>query len=511
MPALAAGPGGPAGYARLVERYALNVVPNWHESFVAVSGVRRKSIGPDGSVLETYIPVYWPGDSDFDHLEFALKNDGTNLALLAEIFKVIDVDGLATFIAEAPFGKYRRRLWYLYEWLTGKRLPLDDMTSGNSIDLLPPEDYFTATRRRRVPRQRINDNLLGDRSFAPMVRRTPALEAFAAANLGERCAALIADCPADVLARALHFLYTKETKSSFAIEREEPSPDRTERFVDLLGRAHRENWCEKARLVSLQNAIVDPRYRESDYRSVQNYVGESVSVGQERVHHVCPRPEQVSSLMAGLIAADGRLREGAIHPVIHAAAIGYGFVFTHPFEDGNGRIHRFLIHNVLAIRGFTPQEIIVPVSAAMLRDPQAYDASLEAFSRPLLEIVDYSLDAEGQMTVRSDRSEWYSFPDLTRQAEALFRFVEHSIERDLPEELAFLKGYDRTKRLMQDVVDLPARKLDLFIRLCQQNGGTLSAAKRQSHFPLLRDDEIARLEEAVRKGFAPPDGGGPAV
>ena len=208
--------------------------------------------------------------------------------------------------------------------------------------------------------------------------------------------------------------------------------------------------------MSLQNAIVDPRYRESDYRSVQNYVGESVSFGQERVHHVCPRPEQVSSLMAGLIAADGRLREAAIHPVIHAAAIGYGFVFTHPFEDGNGRIHRFLIHNVLAIRGFTPQEIIVPVSAAMLRDPQAYDASLEAFSRPLLEIVDYSLDAEGQMTVRSDRSEWYRFPDLTRQAEALFRFVEQTIERDLPEELAFLKGYDRTKRLMQDVVDLPA-------------------------------------------------------
>jgi hypothetical protein len=214
--------------------------------------------------------------------------------------------------------------------------------------------------------------------------------------------------------------------------------------------------------------------------------------------------------MAGLIAADGRLREAAIHPVIHAAAIGYGFVFTHPFEDGNGRIHRFLIHNVLAIRRFTPQEIIVPVSAAMLRDPQAYDASLEAFSRPLLEIVDYSLDAEGQMTVRSDRSEWYRFPDLTRQAEALFRFVEQTIERDLPEELAFLKGYDRTKRLMQEVVDLPARKLDLFIRLCQQNGGTLSAAKRQSHFPLLRDDEIARLEDAVQKGFAPPDGGGPS-
>ncbi|MDD3036233.1 MAG: hypothetical protein PHO93_04910, partial [Candidatus Saccharimonadaceae bacterium] len=31
----------PAGYAALVERYDLNVVPNWHRSFVAGAGARR--------------------------------------------------------------------------------------------------------------------------------------------------------------------------------------------------------------------------------------------------------------------------------------------------------------------------------------------------------------------------------------------------------------------------------------------------------------------------------------
>lgn len=493
---------GPAGYACLVARHRLKIVPNWHESVVVPGGPRREAAA-DGSVLETYLPSYWPGNSDCDHLEFALKYDGTNLAVLSEIFKVLDADALVAFIKAAPFGKYRRRLWYLYETIAGHRLPLVDMTSGNYVDLVPEEECFTAASNRRVPRQRINDNLLGNRSFCPMIRRTAALEGFVAANLAARVRGLVADYPHEVLHRALAYLYTKETKSSFAIEHEEPTADRTERFATLLGRAARENWCEKPKLVALQNAIVDSRFSEADYRTQQNWVGESVTPGQERVHYVCPRPVDVPSLMEGLIETDARLRTSEIHPVLHAAAVGYGFVFIHPFEDGNGRIHRFLIHNVLATRGFTPEEMVLPVSAAMLRDSRAYDASLEAFSRPLLALVEYVFDMHGQMTVRGDWSDWYRFPDLTLQAEALFRFVEHAIERDLPEELAFLRGYDRTKRLMQHVVDLPSRKLDLFIQVCRQNGGRLSAAKRKSQFAMLRDDEINRLEEAVREGFAP--------
>lgn len=492
---------GLAGYARLIQRHAIRVVPNWHESIVASGGARRESVASDGSVLDTYVASYWPGESDFDHLEFALKYDGTNLALLAEVFKVLDAAALTSFIAAAPFGKYRRRLWYLFEWLTGRRLPLSDMTSGNYVDLIPTEECFTASHRRLVSRHRINDNLLGDRSFSPVIRRTSALETFAAINFGDQVAALVADCPSDVLQRALSYLSTKETKSSFAIERKSLTPDRTMRFVALLARASREHWCEKSKLVALQNAIVDPRFCEADYRTRQNYVGETVTFGQERVHYVCPRPDDVPSLMGGLMAADSRLREAGIHPVVHAAAIGYGFVFIHPFEDGNGRIHRFLIHNILATRSFTPPGIMVPLSAAMLRDSRGYDASLQAFSRPLLGLVDFRLDEDGQMTVRGDWAPWYRFPDLTLQAEALFGFVQQAIERDLPEELAFLRGYDRTKRLMQDVVDLPDDKLDLFIRLCMQNGGTLCATKRQAQFSMLRDAEVASLEVAVCQGF----------
>ena len=112
------------------------------------------------------------------------------------------------------------------------------------------------------------------------------------------------------------------------------------------------------------------------------------------------------------------METGGVSAVVHAAAVAYGFVFLHPFEDGNGRIHRFLIHYILASRGFTPKGIMFPVSASMLKDPAGYDASLEAFSRPLLALVEYSLDEEGRMTVENDTARWYRYIDLTPQAEA---------------------------------------------------------------------------------------------
>jgi len=40
--------------------------------------------------------------------------------------------------------------------------------------------------------------------------------------------------------------------------------------------------------------------------------------------------------------------------VIAAAILAFGLVYVHPFVDGNGRIHRYLIHHVLAGRDSIP-------------------------------------------------------------------------------------------------------------------------------------------------------------
>ena len=201
----------PAGYAALIARLGISVLPNWHESFIA-SGNKHRIEATDGTVREVYPSKYWPGDGLGDQLEFALKYDGVNLAILASIFRAADTAEITAYIASKPTGKYARRIWYLYEWITGQRLPLDDLKRGNYVDLLDPKRYCTArlaretllistvedgkaTKETRHPlkptwqvrRHRINDNLLGDARFCPTIRRTETIHRFMNAGLRERC------------------------------------------------------------------------------------------------------------------------------------------------------------------------------------------------------------------------------------------------------------------------------------------------------------------------------------
>ena len=487
----------PVGYDALIVKYGLQSLPHWHHSAIGRATVRHSHTDA-GQVFEVYPRALMPENSLGGHLEFALKYDGTNLEILSALFEKVPPNELVAYVQSKPIGKYARRIWYLYELLTGKRLPLEDLAVGNYVGLLEPDQYYTATRVQ-VRRQRVNDNLLGDARFSPMVRRTDKLRAFEEKDLPKKCHEILAAYPRELLRRALSYLFTKETKSSFEIENVPLDASRTERFVTLLALAEKKDFFNKTDLVELQNRIVDQRFRAPDYRQTQNYVGESLSIGREKVHFVSPKPSDLSGLMEGMFVAHGRMGGEGVHPVVHAAAIAFGFVFMHPFEDCNGRIHRFLIHNILARRRFTPPGVVFPVSAAMLQDRESYDASLEAFSGGLLPLVQYDLDGEGRMKVLNETAGHYRYIDMTAQTEALFGFIEHVIDTDLVDELNFLRNYDAAKTALQEIVDMPDRLIDLFIRLCVQNNGVLSSAKRKSQFAMLTDDEVARMQKAVKE------------
>jgi hypothetical protein len=489
----------PIGYARLITERNLSVLPPFRLSFVArgTSQVLRK----DGQELRVLPLQHDPGDSDAAHLEFAIKHEGVNLEVLNAYFAARGSaveDELTQLVQSTPTGVFVRRLWCLYEWLTGRRLRLPDMVMGNYQPLLDPDQYVTLDSGERFKRQRLVDNLLGVRDFCPIVRRTEALVEQERSQLAEAVSQLVKSYSEEAIRRAVNYLYTRETRSSFEIEHEQPSDKRVDRYMALLRSAPDIAQLDERELVRIQNETVEPRFAEGSFRTEQNYVGETIGLTRERVHYLPPRPQEIRALMLGWSATASRLSESKVDPVVHAGLLSFAFVFLHPFIDGNGRMHRLLIHHVLSRRGFTPQGMIFPVSAVIVRKAREYDDCLESFSRPVMSLLDYEMDDEGRVTVDEDTSSLYRFPDLTRMVEDLYRWVADTIATDFRNELDFVVEFQKVQEEVRRIVDLPDRQLRLFVRIAAHNGGKISSSKR-SKFDRLTDSEIAAMEEVVQR------------
>ncbi|WP_327753692.1 Fic family protein [Sphingobium sp. SJ10-10] len=486
------------GHMWLRSAFAPQSPPPQTESYL-VSGARRTGVIA-GRAVEFYPRSYATGGNVIANLRFALRYEPLDLGVLAATFAAIDAEVVAAWVRSEPSGSYARRAWFFYEYLTGERLDVPDAAVGNYVEALDPQKHVTGARRNSS-RHRVIDNLLGTPDLCPTVRRTAKLEGQIGVRIDAEARAIIERYDPALLARAVWHLFTKETRASFAIEGETPSPDRTERFVAALRAAASFDTGDKEPIVRLQNAIVDRRYAATDWRSFQNFVGETTADFREEVHFICPRPEDVPSLMMGWMALTARMLADEIEPVVAAAVAAFAFVFIHPFEDGNGRIHRFIVHHVLSKTGFSPESMIFPVSAAIVRDRRSYDAVLESFSRPLLSAIDWGWTSEREIAVRSDSALFYRFFDATSVAEYLYDRVVDTVRTDLREELSFLAMFDRAMERVRAIVDMPDRRAALLIRLMLQNGGRLSNSKRRQ-FDELTDAEIAEMEQAVQRALA---------
>ena len=169
----------------------------------------------------------------------------------------------------------------------------------------------------------------------------------------------------------------------------------------------------------------------------------------------------------------------------------------HPFEDGNGRLHRFLIHDILVHDGLVPDGVIIPVSAHMLNNIKDYDTILEKYSKPLMQRIRYNKDADGHMKVTNpDEVEGYfRYPELTEQCIYLMETIHATLQEDMPEELIFLQRYDEAKKELQRIVDMPDRDINLMLVFLHQNKGVLPKRRRES-FPKLTDEEIHQMQKA---------------
>lgn len=486
----------PAGYAALIEAWELNVpLPRRLRAI----NTRHRTVEEDGWHL--MLPSYEPDPTLDGHLTFALKYEGLDLAVLARLFSAVDEARIESLVRATPTGQYARRIWFLYEWLTGDRLDLPDATRGNYVDAVDTQlQYGVPGDNSR--RHRVRNNLPGTAQFCPLVFRTDTLEEFIHNDLAARAREVVEDVHPDVLARAASFLLLEDSKSSYAIEGEQPAHNRMERWGRAIGEAGR-NPLDEKELLRLQKLVVgDRRFVRTGWRDRGGFVGEHDRSRRLPIpDHISARPDDLPSLVEGLVDFATEPAE-QLDPVVAAASLAFGFVYIHPFEDANGRIHRYLIHHVLSRRQFHPPGVIFPVSSAILDRLDEYRTVLESYSRRLLPCIEWEPTEDGNVEVTNQTGDFYRFFDATPHAEFLYRCVEKTIEEDLPEETQFLTRYDEFRRQIEQIVDMPDDTLDLLYRFLDQNDGRLSKRARGGEFSALRPGEVEQIEEIYEETFA---------
>jgi hypothetical protein len=491
-------PAVPAGYAALMARYDLQLPSP--PRLAAIAGRHHPASSPS---LRLLTPRHRPAATLADQLVFALKWEGVDLGVLAALFKRVEPDEVAALVRATPTGGFARRLWFLYEWLNDTTLDVPD--PGGRLRYVPVVDADSQVALRKgAPsvRHRVTNNLPGTPAFCPMVRWTPELRATLAKGLNARAREIIGRTHKDLIARAAAFLLLSDSKSSFAIEGERPSSARTARWAEAIGQAGRIP-LSVAELERLQSIVIgDARFVSLGLRAGGGFVGTHDRETREPVpEHISARPEDLRGLIDGIIEYSRRSLEGGVDPVVTAAVMAFGLVYAHPFADGNGRIHRWLVHHVLAKAGYSPPGLVFPVSAAILRRLDEYRSVLESYTAPLMPFIDWRPTADGNVEVLNDTGDFYRFFDATAQAEFLYTCVEQTVEVDLPGEVKFLQAFDRFAAAVKEIVEMPDAQIDLLRGFLEQGGGRFSKRTREREFSALTDAEAARIEELYARSF----------
>jgi Fic family protein len=491
-------PGIPAGYAALLARFDL-AVPT-PPRLAAIAGRHHP---PQHTAWRLLTPRHRPEDTLQAQLVFALKWEGVDLGVLAALFKVVPAADVAALVRGTPTGAFARRIWFLYEWLTERQLDVPDPGKIRSVAVLDPKQQLALREGTASPRHKVLDNLPGTRAFCPLVRWTPAIAAAANKGLDARARAIVGRTRRDLVTRAAAFLLLSDSRSSFAIEGEHPAHGRAARWANAIAEAGvRPLSIEE--LERLQRVVIgDARFVALGLRAEGGFVGTHDRETREPVpEHISAPPHALRDLLTGITLYDRRAAANGIDPVAAAAAIAFGFVYVHPFVDGNGRLHRWLIHHVLAALGYNPPGVVFPISAAILRQIDEYKAVLQSYSAALLPFVDWRPTADGNVQVSGDTADYYRYFDATAHTEFLYACVEQTVERDLPEELRFLSSFDAFSSAVKELVEMPERKIEQLRVFLAQGQGKLSKRAREKEFAALTDTEAERLEQLYTQLFA---------
>lgn len=442
-----------------------------------------------------------PDNDLISHLIFALKYEGIDLYILKKFFQYTGKGPVLNMIKKEPTSQYTRRVWFLYEWLIGEVLEVLDLKTGTYIEIVNPKLQFTSSSINST-RHRIKNNLPGTPEFCPMISKTNKIENFITKNLSDSIEKGLAGRDKELIRRTAAFLLLKDSKASFAIEGEYPPILRARNWGKAIGQAGKKQLTIEE-LERLQDIVIGAKkLKNMGLRTQEGFIGEhDRETFSPLPDHISAKTKDLPSLMKGLLDTNNLLQESGYDPVLAAATIAFGFVFIHPFSDGNGRIHRYIIHHILTRMEYTKRGMIFPVSAAILNRIEEYQSVLEEYSSQRIDLIEWKPTADHNVEILNDTIDLYRYYDLTKQVEFLYECVEETIEQIIPEELNYLEKYDRMSKYINTYFSLPDNKVDLLIKLLNKNNGRLSKNKRQKKFDEITDEEVSSIEENFQSIF----------
>ena len=485
------------GYGALIEKLKLPVpLPNR----LALISTKKRQYSTDNWLVLT--SRHEPEDTLYKQLIFALKYEGVNLLFFKKLFQEVHKDTIKEIVQKEPSGQYSRKIWFLYEWLLQVKLDIPDLDKGNFVFLIDEDLQYASSISTNSSRHRIKNNLAGTVDFCPLIFKTEKLENYIAKNSTENIDTVVKGFRKDILLRTSSFLLLKDSKASFSIEGENPTQNRAIRWGKAIGQAG-SKALSKAELYRLQQIVIEnSRFIEMGYRTEGGFVGEhDRTTGEPIPEHISAKQDDVEQLMKGLIITANHMESIGFHPILTATKIAFGFVFIHPFVDGNGRIHRYLIHHLLASMKYSSQGIIFPVSATILERIDDYRKVLENYSHPILDFIEWEKTKSNSVNVLNDTIDYYRYFDATPQAEFLFECVDTTIHKTIPEEVAYLQKYDEMKLWLDDHFQMPDNMVALLIRFLEQNNGTLSKRAQEKEFLGLNNEEVKNIEQQYNQVF----------
>jgi Fic family protein len=442
-----------------------------------------------------------PDNDLISHLAFALKYEGVDLYVLKKFFQYSGKDPVLDMIKKAPTSQYSRRVWFLYEWLTDEVLEISDLKTGTYVEIVNPKLQFTSSSINST-RHRIKNNLPGTPEFCPMISRTNKIENFITKDLSGSIEKGLDGRDKELIRRTAAFLLLKDSKASFAIEGEYPPNLRARNWGKAIGQAGKKQLTIEE-LERLQDIVIgSKKLKNMGLRTQEGFIGEhDRETFSPLPDHISAKSKDLPSLMKGLLETNNLLQQSGYDPILAAATIAFGFVFIHPFSDGNGRIHRYMIHHILTRMGYTKRGMIFPLSAAILNRIDEYQSVLESYSSQRIDLIEWEPTADHNVKILNDTIDLYRYYGLTKQVAFLYECVEETIEQIIPEELDYFEKYDRMTKYINTYFSLPDTKVDLLIKLMNQNNGKLSKNKRDKEFDDITDKEVLSIEEHFQSIF----------